>query len=674
MAGSREIKAGGAFVEFSLRRAGLERDLQNVAKRIQRFGGSIQSVGKKIAGLGAAITAPFVATLAVFAKVGDGLDKMAARTGVTVEALSALTFAAEQSGSSGETLERGIKGMQRSIVDLGRGLSTQKDAFGALGLTFEDLKDLSPEAQFTLIADRISRIKDPTERAARSMQVFGRSGQELVPLLAGGAAGINAFIKEAEDLGIVIGTDTAKKAAAFTDAMNRVKNQAKAAAVNIGAALAPALTQALGVLSQLAAKVIEFVKENASLIAAVAAGGAALIVFGTAVIGLGTAIVLVGVAIKALVVVVGLLLSPIGLLVAAIGIAGFALLKFTDIGKRAVEFLKTKFAPLVETAKRAFQGITDAFKGGNLLLAVRILWVNLQIAFLEGTQGLRLKWVDFKADFLKTSSEIGIGAVSIFSNMFAKLQTVATNITAAFARAFINLDSDATEAINTIVLLAKKAANALRLYFDPTFFAGDRAEADRLADEQFVAQQKADQKARKSRIDAINGIQNAALTQIEKDRALREQAIAESLAAELAAIQTAADADKARIQSRIDALRNERTELERQARELRARVELINNIKRFLGFGRGAGGGAAIDLEDGPAIEAGGAVAAQLKEIKSAAAGITSSFDIRSLSPTLGMEQVVQRIQVDVQDVKRHIRDIDANLKPGVQPGGLAIT
>lgn len=38
------------------------------------------------------------------------------------------------------------------------------------------------------------------------------------------------------------------------------------------------------------------------------------------------------------------------------------------------------------------------------------------------------------------------------------------------------------------------------------------------------------------------------------------------------------------------------------------------------------------------------------------------------------MEQVVDRIGVDVRDVKRHLQDIGANLKPGVQPGGLAIT
>lgn len=672
MPSGKEIKAGGAFVEFSLKRNALERDLQAVAKRITRFGSNLANIGKKIAGLGAAITAPFAAALATFAKVGDALDKMASRTGVSVEALSELTFAAEQSGASGEVLERGIKGMQRSIVDLGRGLSTQKDAFGALGLTFEDLKDLSPEEQFTLIADRVSKIKDPTQRAARAMQVFGKSGQELVPLLAGGAAGIARLREEAAALGLTIDTKTAKSAAAFTDAMNVLKLQTKVAAVNIGAALAPALIKVLDVLSLVGAKVIEFVKANQSLILIVAAVGVGLLALGTAFGAAALGAILLAKAVAAIGVLLGFLLSPLGLLVVGIGAAVFALLKFTDVGQRAVDFLKTKFAPLIATARRAFQGIADAFKGGDLLLAVRVLWVNLQIAFLEGTQGLRGRWIDFKASFLKTTTEISIGAIQIFNQLFSGLQTIAINIGAALGRAFVNFDSDAIEVFNAVVMLAKKAGNAIRYAIDPTFSGEEKDEANKRIDEQFVAQQKADQKARKSRLEAIDGFQSAALSQIEAERAAREQAIAASLDLELKAIRTAADADKARIQERIDALRKERDELESQARELRARVEFRNKVKDFLrgGFGGGGAGGAGIEpLQDPVAAKA----EKEIKKAVRAAAGITSSFDIRSLASGF-TEQLDKERNVTLKEMKRHLQAIDANLKPGVQPGGLAIT
>ncbi|XAM00056.1 hypothetical protein OT109_01460 [Phycisphaeraceae bacterium D3-23] len=164
MPSGRDIRAGGAFVEFSLRRKGLERSLRNVAKRIQRFGSSINRVGLRVAALGTALTAPFLIATKVFASTGDALDKMARRTGFTVEALSELDFAAQQSGTSLAALQTGIRQLQKNIIDLGRGLATQRNAFDAMGLTFEQLKDLSPEQQFEAVAAAIGRIEDPTER------------------------------------------------------------------------------------------------------------------------------------------------------------------------------------------------------------------------------------------------------------------------------------------------------------------------------------------------------------------------------------------------------------------------------------------------------------------------------------------------------------------------------
>ena len=220
---ARDVRAGGAYVEFSLRRKDLERSLREVGSRLRKFGGQVRKIGAALTAAGAAIEAPFAASLAIFQKYGDALDKTSRRTGVAVESLSELRFAAEQSGSNLETFEKGLKTAQRSIYDLGRGLSTQTDAFAELGLTFKDLDGLSPEDQFTLIADRVSQIEDPSKRAALSMVLLGRAGQQLVPLLAGGEKSIADLRKQARDLGLTIDTDAAQSAAAFGDAINALK-------------------------------------------------------------------------------------------------------------------------------------------------------------------------------------------------------------------------------------------------------------------------------------------------------------------------------------------------------------------------------------------------------------------------------------------------------------------
>ena len=80
--------------------------------------------------------------------MGDRLNKMAGRTGVAVEQLTALKFAAEQSGTSLETVEKGILKMNQAIMKAKDGGKTMTEALGKLGLTVDDLDGKSPDLQF----------------------------------------------------------------------------------------------------------------------------------------------------------------------------------------------------------------------------------------------------------------------------------------------------------------------------------------------------------------------------------------------------------------------------------------------------------------------------------------------------------------------------------------------
>ena len=123
--------------------------------RLKTFGTSVQAIGLKIMAVSAAMLAPMAGALKHFSSFGDQVAKMAKRTGLSVETLSELRFVASQTGTEFGSLENAFRKMQRSIYDAGRGLSTQKDALEDLGLTFDDLKKLSPEEQFKLIGDRL---------------------------------------------------------------------------------------------------------------------------------------------------------------------------------------------------------------------------------------------------------------------------------------------------------------------------------------------------------------------------------------------------------------------------------------------------------------------------------------------------------------------------------------
>src|SRR5690606_5551309 len=131
---------------------------------------------------GGAVIAPLLAAVQHFATAGDQVNKASDRTGVAVEALSELAYAADQSGANLETLEAGLRRMQASVLDAAKGSKSAQENLAMLGLTVEQLASLSPDQQFKLLADRLSRIEDPTLKAALAMKIFGKSGTQLLPL------------------------------------------------------------------------------------------------------------------------------------------------------------------------------------------------------------------------------------------------------------------------------------------------------------------------------------------------------------------------------------------------------------------------------------------------------------------------------------------------------------
>src|SRR5262245_13239823 len=134
---SGAIRAGRAFVEAFLDASQLERQLKTVGKNIAKIGASL-------AGVGTAIAAPLVAATKHFLEAGDALSKMSDRTGLTVEALSQLNYAAGQSGTSSEALETGLKKMSNLLFDASNGSKAANETLSRLGLSVDKLRALEP--------------------------------------------------------------------------------------------------------------------------------------------------------------------------------------------------------------------------------------------------------------------------------------------------------------------------------------------------------------------------------------------------------------------------------------------------------------------------------------------------------------------------------------------------
>jgi hypothetical protein len=480
MATAQGIRAGRAFVELFADDSKLVRGLRQAEQKLKAFGDSIRNLGLKAIALGSAILAPLGAAAKTFADMGSRMWDMAKRTGVSVEALSALSYAAEQSGAGVEAFENGIRRMQRTLYDAGRNLSTATDALAELGLTIQDLEGLSPEAQFRLLADRLDRIEDPSRKAALAMTIFGRSGTELLPMLEGGAAALDAYEKHARDLGLIMSTEDAAAADVFGDALADLWKVLKMSAFAVGAALAPTLKDLSERIVRVAKTVTEWVRENQGFIvsalkvAAIVVGvGIALTVLGTIISGLGTAfgvlatiVTAVMVVLKALAAVIVFLASPVGLVIAAVVALGAALLYVTGAGAKALAWLGDRFKVLKEDALSTFGGIADALAAGDISLAAKILWLMLKMEWTRGVNFIEKVWLNFRNFFIKTGYDAWHGLLALVETVWHALEVGWMATVDFFASLWEGFTGFFAKTWQNIKAGAQKAWNWIRSLFD----------------------------------------------------------------------------------------------------------------------------------------------------------------------------------------------------------------
>lgn len=319
------IKAGRAYVEAFLDSSKLDKGLQDIRGNLNGFAKQVAAIGGGFLAMGTAIIGPMAAAVKQFADVGSQLDDMAQRTGVSAGALSELSFAAEMSGTSLESLENGLRKMQKSIVDAGSGLSTPIKALERIGVSVEDLQGLSTEEQFLKLAQGVSEIQDPTLRAATAMDLFGKSGTALLPMIAGGVAGIEEMREEARRLGITLSDEDAAAAAEMGDTLDTLTRSLQSVSLALGRELVPLALSLAQRLTEIIPEVRQWVEENGQLINLLAQIGGLLVTVGGGLLAVAAASKAASVAIGGVVIAKNLLLANLYALPIALAGVGIAL-------------------------------------------------------------------------------------------------------------------------------------------------------------------------------------------------------------------------------------------------------------------------------------------------------------------------------------------------------------
>jgi len=531
------VKAGEAFVQILADSSKLKQGLKKASAQLKSFGASATKIGLQVAGIGLALAAPFILATKVFLQVGDALEKMSRRTGIAVEALSALGFAAEQSGSDLATLEKGVRSMQRAINDLGRGLSTQKDAFAELGLTFKILEKLTPEEQFTLIADQLSKIEDPTKRAAVALQIFGRAGSQLLPLLEDGAQGIEKLIKEAQRLGIVVTGEEAKAAAEFTDEINILRRTFERLLFVVGGSVLPVFRELRNTFLGVVQTLIIIIKNNKSLLQTILKLALGAVLVGSAVAAFGITVTVLGIAIGAVASIVGaftailgilftaisFLLTPFGLITAAVVAFGVSLIIQFDLVRKGIRFLLDGVERLKTSFGAAFKEIIDRVKKGDLEGAFKILTATLNVI-----------WVKVLGELKKAWAELNLFIVNL---VVSKIQMVWNDLIIGLAVVLLKFKDKAKDIFEDITTFTAQVFIELGLGSEE-----DKRKSIQALEDRNRAEKQARQDKRKEDIKALLGLSSMEQEEIRKNKELREKLARDLLM--IAAIQIGVSIDQ----------------------------------------------------------------------------------------------------------------------------------
>lgn len=545
---SNAIRAGRAFVELFADDTALVRGLKRAQAQLSAFGAAVAKIGASMTAAGLAITTPLAGAAQAFGSVGDRIAKMSARTGIGVEALSQMAFATGEAGSNLETFEKGVRRMQAAITDAATGGTTTAEAFEMLGLSVDQLEKLDPQQQFLAIADAVAAIDDPTRRAALAMDVFGRAGTELVPLMSGGSEGIRRLMRAADDLGLTLSTKDAQAAEVFSDALGRVFAVVQRATVAVGAAFAPTLSALGNSIAKAAAVTIRWADDNRELLVTIGAVGAGLVATGAAVTALGlsfkvlaSGVGLVASSITALGAVFGALLSPLGLVTTAVVGGVGAWLVYSDSGQQALAALASRFESFKTDAIGAFQGVVDAIAAGDLQLAGEVAMAGLNVAWQHGWNALQTVWYEFRDTLSEAWINLSAGIQVIWAELFAELSRAFPGLVEVAATAGTAIQGF-FENVATSVLEATGQITAAEAEFAREFREQERTIALR-AEIERIQEANADPEAFLRR----------ELAAIEEARQAAQQARAAGTAADIRAAEDALDRARQRLQESIAA-------------------------------------------------------------------------------------------------------------------------
>lgn len=182
------------------------------------------------------------------ASFADNIITLSMQTGQSTQQLQEFAYASELIDVSVDTLQGSLTKLTNNMQDTMNGTGNAKASFEALGVsvTNADGSMRSANDVFYETIDALGKVKNETERDAMSMDIFGRSAQDLNPLIIQGSKTLKDYADEAHNMGYVLDDEALSALGAVDDAYQRLQKTQEGVKNQLAVEFAPYLEEFYG--------------------------------------------------------------------------------------------------------------------------------------------------------------------------------------------------------------------------------------------------------------------------------------------------------------------------------------------------------------------------------------------------------------------------------------------
>lgn len=183
------------------------------------------------------------------AAFADNIITLSMQTGQSTQQLQEFAYASELIDVSVDTLQGSLTKLTNNMQDTMNGTGNAKASFDELGVSVTNAVDGSMRSAndvFYETIDALGQVKNETERDAMAMDIFGRSAQDLNPLIIQGSKTLKAYADEAHNMGYVLDDEALSALGAVDDAYQRLQKTQEGVKNQLAVEFAPYLEEFYG--------------------------------------------------------------------------------------------------------------------------------------------------------------------------------------------------------------------------------------------------------------------------------------------------------------------------------------------------------------------------------------------------------------------------------------------